>query len=91
MKKLTDKQTISNCCQAPMGTSTAGAYKPYYVCSKCFHMCSPELEEVFTVEQVIREIEELEPKNIIDYIYKGSGFNQWVIKHKLKLSRFHNL
>ena len=34
-----------------------------------------------TVGRIIKEIDELEPKNIIDYIFKGSGFNQWARKH----------
>ncbi len=41
------------------------------------------LEEVLTPRQIMKEIEELEPRNIIDYIFKGSGLNQWARKHKL--------
>jgi hypothetical protein len=36
-----------------------------------------------TPRQLMKEIKELEPKNIIDYIFKGSGLYQWGIKNKL--------
>jgi hypothetical protein len=32
----------------------------------------------------IKEIEELEPKNIIDYIVKGSALTQYVKRHRMK-------
>ena len=36
-----------------------------------------------SVIQLMNEIEELEPKNIIDYIFKGSGLHQWLSKNIL--------
>jgi len=30
---------------------------------------------------MMQEIEELEPKNILEYIFKGSGLNQYCRKH----------
>ncbi len=32
------------------------------------------------LSEIIKDIEKLEPKNIIDYIFRGSGLNQYVKK-----------
>lgn len=41
------------------------------------------LDEMFTASQIINEIEELEPRNLIDYIFRGSGLSQWARRHKI--------
>lgn len=37
--------------------------------------------------QLFKEIQELEPKNAIDFILKGSGINQWL---KINLNKDEN-
>ena len=39
-----------------------------------------------SVKQFMKELEELEPKNMVDYIFRGSALNQWRKKHENKLS-----
>ena len=41
------------------------------------------MKQDITIKQFIKELEELEPKNIIDYIFKGSALNQWMRKNKI--------
>jgi len=42
------------------------------------------MDKKMSIKQMMKEIEELEPKNVIDYIFKGSGFNQFIKRHKLE-------
>lgn len=37
-----------------------------------------------SVKQFMKELDELEPKNIIDYIFRGSALNQWIAREKEK-------
>lgn len=34
-----------------------------------------------TIKQFMKEVENLEPKNVVDYIFRGSGLNQWRKKY----------
>ncbi len=43
-------------------------------------MKSLEKNSAITLKQLIKELEELEPKNIVEYIFKGSALNQWISK-----------
>lgn len=38
-------------------------------------------KRTISIRQMLKEIEELEPKNLIDYIFRGSGINQWLRKN----------
>ena len=35
------------------------------------------------MKEMMDELKELEPKNFIDYIFKGSALNQYLKKHKI--------
>lgn len=37
-----------------------------------------------TMKEMMKELEELEPKNIVDYIFQGSALHQYMKKHKIK-------
>ena len=41
--------------------------------------------ELMTVRQVMKEIEELEPRNIVDYIFRGSGLTRFMKKHNMPM------
>lgn len=38
-----------------------------------------------TIKQMMKEVEELEPKSIVDYIFKGSGLSQWMKINKINV------
>lgn len=40
--------------------------------------------EKITIKKFLKELERLEPKNIVDYIFKGSALTQWIKKYKIK-------
>lgn len=33
--------------------------------------------------QFMKELEELEPKNLVDYVFRGSALNQWMKREKI--------
>jgi|GEM_PF-4184136 hypothetical protein len=38
-----------------------------------------------TGRQVMQELQKLEPKNIIDYIFQGSALTRYMKKHRIKV------
>lgn len=39
-----------------------------------------------SARKLMKELEELEPKNLIDYVFRGSALNQWMRKNNAKMS-----
>lgn len=41
-------------------------------------------KNITTTKEMMAELEKLEPKNIIDYIFKGSALTQYLKIHKIR-------
>ena len=45
-----------------------------------------------TIRQFIKDVEKLEPKNIVEYIFKGSGLNQYLkLQEKKARKTYENI
>jgi hypothetical protein len=46
------------------------------------------IDRNISVKQLMKEVQELEPKNIREYLYFGSGISQWI---RLNIKRPKNI